>query len=253
MSNGGDERAREEQWHSERMTHSRSATPGEPMGPTYPETGEPVMPSRRRWRRHAADQTVADVRAAAVIVGVLAVLGAALGPLWSAWSGPQQRAYVIAPGKLYPFEEVETMAAADGRYLVLVAGVGLLAGLAVWLFRARHRGAVLVLALAAGGLAGAALTWWTGHLTGGGSRTGEPGTTIPHLPLSLHMRGLLFVEPAVAILLYGVCVAFVARDDLGRPDPVRERLLVGRDRHPEHGGRDRDGAGSLQQGDLPPQ
>lgn len=239
------------------MTHSRPTTPGEPVW-IYPGSRGTSTPSPRPGRR-VADDTLADARVAVVIIGVLAVVGAALGPVWSAWSGPQQRAFVIAPGKLFPYEEVETRAAADGRYLVLVAGVGLLAGLAVWLFRARHRGALMVLALVAGGLAGAALTWWTGHLTGGGTYHGKPETTIPQLPLSLHMRGLLFVEPAVAILLYGLCVAFVARDDLGRPDPVRERVLgsrrvlVGRDGHPEHGGRDGDGAGSLEQGDFPPQ
>lgn len=201
----------------------------------------------------AGPHTHADLRVAGIVVLALAALGALLGVVWSAWSGPQQRAYVIAPGKLYPFDEVETRVAADGRYLVLVAAAGLVAALVAWFVRAANRGPLLVLALAAGGLAGAALTWWVGYLTGGGTYDGKPGTTIPQLPLTLHMTGFVAVEPAVAALVYGLFVAFSARDDLGRPDPVRQRVSVRRGGDPENGWRDGDAARPLQQGDLPPQ
>jgi hypothetical protein len=194
-----------------------------------------------------------DLVVSGVIAGALIVLGGLLGLLWSAWSGPQQRAFVIAPGKLYPFDEAETMAAADGRYLIIVAAIGLLGALIVWLFRPRNRGPLVLLALCLGGLAGAALTAWIGHLTGGGTLVGKTGTTIAHLPLSLHMRGLLLVEPALAALVYGLFVAFAARDDLGHADPVRERVSVGAGDHPEHGWGYGDAPGPLQQRDFPPQ
>jgi hypothetical protein len=210
---------------------------------------EPPPPAPRA----ATEGFVADLRAAGVLVGVLAVIGALLGVVWSAWSGPQQRAFVIAPGRLYPYDEVETMAAGDGRYLVLVAAVGLLAGLFMWLRRPVNRGPVTALALVVGGLVGSALTWWVGYLTGGGTYDGKAGTTIAHLPLTLHMPALLVVEPALAALLYGMFVAFAARDDLGRDDPVRPRRSVDVGDHLEHGGGDGDAPGALQQGDLPPQ
>ena len=35
---------------------------------------------------------------------------------------------------------------------------------------------------------------------------------------AVHATGLLFVEPAVAMLVYGMFVAFAKHDDLGRPD-----------------------------------
>jgi len=194
-----------------------------------------------------------DRRVAGAVVGALAVLGAVLGWVWSAWSGPQQRAYVIAPGKLYPFDEVETMAGADGRYLVLVGLTGLVAGAVLYWWRRADRGPLLAVALGAGGLAGAALTWWIGYLTGGGTYDGRPKTVIPHLPLSLHMRGLLLIEPALAMLVYGMLAAFAASDDLGRPDPRRERLLVGRVGYPQDGGGDGDAAGAPQEGDFAPQ
>lgn len=199
------------------------------------------------------DGTRADARVAAWLVGVLAVTGAILGAIWSAWSGPQQRAYVIAPGKLFPYDEVETMAAADGRYLVLVGATGLAAALLAWFLRPGNRGPLVLLGLVVGGLAGAALTWWVGYLTGGGTYDGKANTTIEHLPLSLHMHGLLAVEPAVAALVYGLFVAFAARDDLGRPDPVRERVSVRPDRDAYDGGGYRDAAGALEQSEFPPQ
>jgi hypothetical protein len=188
----------------------------------------------------------------------LLVVGAAVGVLWSVWSGPQQRAFVgdgqvIARGKLYPFDEVETMAAADGRYAAIVAGVGLVAALVAWIYRAANRGPLVVLALLIGGLGGAALTWFTGYLSGGGTYSGKPGTTIDHLPLTLHMRGLLLIEPAVALLLYGLLVAFAAHDDLGRTDPVRDRLSVRAGEHAEYRGGHRDGPGAPQEGGFPSQ
>jgi hypothetical protein len=198
-------------------------------------------------------EVVADLRVAGIILLALSVIGAVLGLLWKVWSGPQQRAYVIAPGKLYPFDEVETMAGADGRYLVIVASTGLLAALFAWAVRPRNRGPLIQLALCVGGFVGAVLTAWIGHLVSDGTVHGKPGTTIAHIPLSLHMRGLALVEPAVAALVYGLFVAFAARDDLGRDDPVRERVSVRAGDDAQYGGGYGDAPGALQQSDLPPQ
>jgi hypothetical protein len=220
-----------------------------PVGTAYPEPPGTATPPRRT----AEDHTNADLRVAGTIVAALVVLGALLGLVWSAWSGPQQRAFVIGPGRLYPYDEVETMAAADGRYLVLVGAVGLLAALVAWLWRPRNRGPLVLLALCVGGLAGAALTAWVGHLTGGGTFAGKSGSTIAHLPLSVHLRGLLFVEPAIAALVYGLFVAFAARDDLGRADPAHERRSVGAGDQPQHGWGYGDAPSALQQRDLPTQ
>jgi hypothetical protein len=198
----------------------------------------------------AAPTTLVDLRVALTLAIGLAGLGAALGPVWSAWSGAQQRAYVIAPGKLYPYDEVETMAATDGRYLLIVGVVGVLAAVVAWWARPANRGPLVLLALVVGGLAGAALTWWVGYLTGGGTYAGRTGTTIAHLPVSLHMHGLLLVEPMLAALLYGLFVAFAAHDDLDRPDPVRERVSVGVGDDAQDGRGHGNGPGALEQRDL---
>jgi len=242
--------------------------PGYASGWAVAEAAPPATPAGP-----AGSDARRDLRLAAAVVVVLAVLGALLGVIWAQWSGPQQRAYVIAAGELYPFDEVETMAGADGRYFVLVAATGLIAGLLLWLGRRGNRGPLVALALGVGGLIGAALTWWVGYLTGGGTYDGKAGTTISHLPLSLHMHGLLFVEPALALLVYGLFAAFAVRDDLGRDDLVRQRLqaspgpvqpglvqpglvqpgLVEPGEYPQHRGGDGDAPRAPQQGDLPAQ
>jgi hypothetical protein len=172
---------------------------------------------------------------------------------------------VLGGGVFQVIDETENQIAADGRFLVIVSAVGLLAALLTWFVRPGNRGPVVLLGLIVGGLSGAALTDLVGHLTGGGSFSGKTyrlsdgsvQEVTLRLPLSLHMTGLLFVEAALATLLYGVLTAFAAHDDLGRPDPVRDRLRARRSVHadgePQHGWGHRDGAGALQQGDLPPQ
>ncbi|HEV7204433.1 MAG TPA: hypothetical protein VGN18_07455 [Jatrophihabitans sp.] len=198
-----------------------------------------------------------DHVAATVLAGVLVVLGALLGLVWAAWSPPGPRALVISPGVFVP-DETESFIAGDGRFLVIAAVVGLLAGIVAWR-RVADRGLLVMLGLAVGGTLGAVLMALVGHLTGGGTFHGGANTIIDQLPLSLHMHGLLFVEPAVATLLYGMCVAFTVHDDLGRPDPVRDRVRpplpvsVGGGAHAQDGGRYGDAAGLPQQRDLPPQ
>lgn len=197
-----------------------------------------------------------QVRAAVLLLLALAALGAALGAVWQSWSPPGPFGIIYGDGT-QP-DETETFAAADGRFAIIVGGVGLIAGIVVWLVR-RARGPYVVLALGAGGIGGAALTWWVGHLIRGTAHTfacyppsGKAACT-DHLPLTLHMVGLLYLEPAVAILVYGLLVAFAHHDDLGRPDPMRERLLVRAADHRDDGWGYGDGARVSEQRDLPAQ
>jgi hypothetical protein len=196
----------------------------------------------------------AELRHCAVVIVVLCVGGALLGLLWQAWSPPGPFGVVLPAG--IEADETEAWAAGDGRFAFITAAVGVLAGLVVWFVR-RARGPNVVLALTAGGLAGAALTEWIGHLVRGSGRTlpcGSPtGKCIDHLPLEMHMTGLLLLEPLIALLIYALFAAFAARDDLGRPDPVREQVLVGAGEHPQDGGGDGDAARPPQEGDFAPE
>lgn len=198
----------------------------------------------------------AQARAAAFVVLVLAAGGALLGLVWTAWSPPGPFG-VIYSGGTQP-DETEAWAAADGRFAIIVGIVGLLAGVAAWLLRT-VRGPYLVLAIGAGGIAGAGLTAWVGHLVRGSAHTFTCGNDTvvarctEHLPLTLHMTGLLYLQPALAILVYALLVAFAPQDDLGRPDPVRESVSVQLAAEDDDAWRDGDRAGVPQQSDLPPQ
>jgi hypothetical protein len=204
----------------------------------------------------AQDERVGQLRAAAVMVLALAVAGALLGIAWEAWCPPGPLG-AIFPSGVQP-DETEAWAAGDGRYAIIVAVVGILAGLGGWALR-RGRGPYLVLALVAGGIGGAALTGWIGHLMRGSSpgfacyTAAGKAVCEQHLPLTVHMTALLFVEPALALLVFGLLVAFARHDDLGRPDPVRAALLVPAGGEPDDGWGDGDGAGPPEQGDLAPQ
>ncbi len=206
-----------------------------------------------------------DLRVAAVLAALLAVFGIPLGLLWGIWSPPGPEARILRPGVFIP-GETEAFVAADGRYLVITAAVGLVAGLVAWRLTT-HRGPLVLLGLVVGGLVGSLLMELFGHLIGGGSFTGktfhyEDGTSrvyTAQLPVSLHVHGLLFAQSTVAVLVYGLFVAFAVRDDLGRPDPVRDMLTrddaesVDAGDEAQHGGRYGDAPGPLQQRDLPPQ
>ncbi len=239
----------------------------------------PVAPPRRR-------PDPADVRVALAAAVTLTLLGALLGLLWSAWSPPGPSAEVLGGGSFAVLDESESAVAGDGRFLVITAATGLLAALLTWFWRRGNRGAAMLFGLSAGAAVGALLTELVGHLSGGGSVSGKVyeltdgshAEITRHLPLSLHLQGLLVVEPAVVALVYGVLVAFAERDDLGRPDPVRDGVRQERSvlppyppagpppgyppawpgsvdagDHAQYGGGDGDAPGAAQQRDLPPQ
>jgi len=196
-------------------------------------------PPRRPWF------PAAELREAAVVVAVLAVVGALLGIVWQWWSPPGPLAGVL-PGHLIQPDETEAMIAADGRYAVIVAAVGLVAGVAVW-FRRGLRGPSAALALGVGGLAGSLLTEFVGRALDGGKSDGPVNTLIRHLKLDVHLHGLRVLEPVLAILTYSLIVAFAPTDDLGRADSAEA------EGHPQHAGSDRDAPSALQQPQLPPQ
>jgi hypothetical protein len=183
--------------------------------------------------------------------------------LWQWWSPPGPLGYVIAPHAIQP-DETEAFIAADGRFAVICAGTGLVAGVAAWL-RKSTRGPVTAMALAVGGVAGAVLTDVVGHALGGGSDAGKTRTILHELPLAVHMRGLLVLEAAVAVLVYALFVSFAAADDLGRagegerpgdgggPPAPGGPWSVGMGDQPQLSGGGRDTPGTFQQPDLPPQ
>ena len=169
---------------------------------------------------------VVQLRAAGYLIGILAVVGAVLGPIWEAWSPPGPAGAVLSQG--IQADETEAFASGDGKFTVLLLIVGLAIGIVAFLvrpFRAA-RGPYVAIGLAVGGVVGAALTELVGYLIRGQGThyhcTAASGTCIDHLPLTVHMHALLLVEAILAVLVYSLFVAFAVDDDLGRPDVARE-------------------------------
>lgn len=151
----------------------------------------------------------------------LAAAGALLGLLWQQIS-PRTQGFVYIPPHGIIAEENESLIASDGRFVLLTCAAGLVAAVAAW-SRRSSRGPAVALALAAGGLLGALLTDRVGHATGGGHDGGTLNEVIT-LSVRVHGRGLLLLEPAIALLVYAVLTLFARRDDLGA-DVAYARLV----------------------------
>ena len=96
-----------------------------------------------RWRE--------DVPRALVVVAVTVLLGSPAGLLWAVVA-PRLRVTVGAGGELSTpdLEASKAFIGADGSYLLVMLGAGILCGVLAWLF-ARQAGPWTVLALAVGG------------------------------------------------------------------------------------------------------
>jgi hypothetical protein len=107
----------------------------------------------------------------------------------------------------------------DGVYVLVLAALGLLAGVAVWLMR-RHRGVVVLVALAAGMIAASLVAWQLGALLDPGptrAQLADVGGTVT-TGLRLGAVAAVAVGPFVAVLTYLVGSTVTSRDDLGRTE-----------------------------------
>ncbi len=165
----------------------------------------------------------ADVRAGLVLALALALLGLSAGLLWW-WLAPRADFRVTsAAGDVAPvgggLVSPELFMSDDGVYVLLLAGLGLLAGAGSWWLRAR-RGVVLVVALAGGMLLASVGAWQVGAALGRGPSAEELRTVgaVVTTALDLNALAALAVGPFVAVLAYLVPAVLTARDDLGRDD-----------------------------------
>ena len=195
-------------------------TPGAAAGP-YPAPpggfGTPATYRLPEVRQKVWPPEKPEWVTAAVVVGALAVIGAALAPLW-VHLAPRLAFRVDQPGRALPVvPEAEEYIGADGRFVVITLIVGVVAGFACWLVR-RSRGPLVLLALAAGGLLGAVITWRLGLRIGTGYQPADLQQVgkIIYQPLALRAKSALVVEPIAAVVVYLLGVGFTARNDLGQ-------------------------------------
>ncbi|WP_240506146.1 hypothetical protein [Thermoactinospora rubra] len=171
-----------------------------------------------------------EVRAFAVTVAALSVLGAVLGvPAGLAWSWAAPRAPYVRTGSGLVLADPMTQAliAADGWFAVITGGLGLAGGVAVWLL-ARRRGVAAVLGLCVGGLAGAFVAYGVGTRFTVGSVTvaaAAPGAQVVPGALVLTAPGVLVSWAFLAVAAFGVLegVAAYRRSPLRRPYGISDR------------------------------
>ncbi|HUR52379.1 MAG TPA: hypothetical protein VMZ11_09660 [Mycobacteriales bacterium] len=135
-----------------------------------------------RWR--------ADLPPALALAAGSVLLGAPAGLLWSHLS-PRLRVTFGADGPTAAgIESTKAFIGADGSYVLVMLGAGLLCGLLAWLL-VRRSGPWAVLALALGGFAGAVVAARVGVLPGSDEvvmalRHGKTG----HAPVDLYLGKL---------------------------------------------------------------
>ena len=161
-----------------------------------------------------------DLRAALLTVLALALSGLAAGGLWL-WLAPRADFRVtetdVVPVRGTPSSEL--FMADDGVFVLVLAGLGLVAGLVVWLLR-RRRGVLVLTALATGVLAAGVVAWQFGELLGAGpteDQLDDVGRTVT-TGLSLGATAALAVGPFVAVLAYLIATVLTPAEDLGRPE-----------------------------------
>lgn len=165
--------------HPQGLVPSPSAPGGPPGSPSggLPAPWQPAVPVGVPGLRG----TRSDLRSALLTVLALAAAGLVAGGLWI-WLAPRADYRVTASGvePVGPAPSAELFMADDGVFVVVLAGLGLLAGTAVWLHR-RRRGALTLTALAAGMLAAGVVAWLLGEWAGPGPTDAElaaVGTTV---------------------------------------------------------------------------
>ncbi|SEF52400.1 hypothetical protein SAMN04489712_101304 [Thermomonospora echinospora] len=173
---------------------------------------------------------VRGLRIWAVTTVLLAVLGPPAGLLWAAIAPPVR--YLMLDGHLVLADpETQALIAGDGRYALVTGAAGVLCGVLAYLAGGRDNDVPLLLGLGTGGTAAALLAWWTGHRVGQGgfeeAVRAAAGRAVES-PADLHAVGVVVSWPLLAVAVYGVLEAVLARlaprdrgqDGAGEPDEV---------------------------------
>ncbi|MGY1731286.1 DUF2567 domain-containing protein [Geodermatophilus sp. SYSU D01045] len=203
------------------LPDSPYAPPAAVVGAGHPAAPGAAAPAAVPAARPAGAAVLAelrrDLRGAAVWAALLAVAGIPAGLLW-VWLAPRARFEVVEGGAVPVGRPSAELLVADDSVLVLVlAGLGLLAGGLAWAMR-RRRGVATVVGTAVGTALAGVLAWQLGELLAPGptpAQLGDVGTRVT-TGLELSSPPALAVAPFAALLVYVVAALFAARDDLGR-------------------------------------
>lgn len=189
--------------------------------PDVPPPADAELPRPAPGRPWSAWAEVGrDRRFLAGLVGGLAVAGVPLGVLW--WLLAPRADFRITSGGPVPIgnPSEELLVADDSVFVLILAVLGLAAGIGTWLIR-RRRGLSGLLGVSTGTLAAAAVAWQIGELLG----HGPSRAALTHVGgqvtsrLSLGSLPALAVGPFVALLVWVIGALYDRTDDLGRTPP----------------------------------
>jgi hypothetical protein len=182
----------------------------------------PPPPVRRTGRGRAV---WVEVAVAAMTALVIAAAGAPLAVAW--WLiAPKVPIVVSSVGPVYVNYETERFMSADGWFVTLGAGAGVLVAIVCWLAVRYHRGPAMLAALVGGSVGAAVLASWLGGQIGRLDydyllRHAPAGAIFYH-PVTLGARGGLLVQAALAVFVYTLiagCSRFALLTKL-RPNPT---------------------------------
>ncbi|MCY0926440.1 hypothetical protein OTB20_09535 [Streptomyces sp. H27-H1] len=196
---------------------TEAVTPYEKPDQPQPQPQAPSAPAAPASEPAFSPSDIRDGAAIALVVGVAGVL---LGLLW-AWLAP--RVQYVSNGEAVFLRDTESEAriGADGTFLLLSVGFGVLSAAAVFLWR-RGGGAAQVVGLAVGSVFAALVGWQVGLWLGPSSDlvavARRAGKGVPFdAPLELLAHGALLGWPMAAVLVHLALTAL-----WGKRDPAPE-------------------------------
>lgn len=205
------------------MNPSQQQTPYPPASepayvqpPLYSFSGggwEPERPRRRPWGR--------TVLVAVSTALVIAAAGGPLGLLWHWLSPTVPMIDTGANGIVVNDPSPEEFIAAEGWFVLLGFGFGLVVAVVAWMVLRRHRGPALLLGVTVGALAAAPVAWQLGRQIGLGAYerwrdTATSGATYS-APPDLHTHGTLLVPAFAAVIVMTLLAGWSNDPDLDQP------------------------------------
>ncbi|MCY0937686.1 hypothetical protein [Streptomyces sp. H34-S4] len=199
---------------------TEAVTPYEKPDQPQPQPQAPSAPAAPASEPAFSPSDIRDGAAIALVIGVAGVL---LGLLW-VWLAP--RVQYVSNGEAVFLRDTESEAriGADGTFLLLSVGFGVLSAAAVFLWR-RSGGAAQVVGLAVGSVFAALVGWRVGLWLGPSSDlvavARRAGKGVPFdAPLELLAHGALLGWPMAAVLVHLALTAL-----WGKRDPAPEAAV----------------------------
>lgn len=171
---------------------------------------------------------VSSLRSGVVVVvtliAALAVIGVPAGAVWNAVA-PHAQGVVVEEGVDLVDPGTKAFIGADAVFMIVMAALGLVAGVVAWRLGRRHGPAVSI-GLALGGLAASYVAWKVGWgLTHGSvlhwANTAPVGSKHA-LFIDLGAKAALFAGPLAAVLTHLVLTALFDKRDPEQPLPIMQ-------------------------------